>query len=233
MKYTDNQDEIISVCNIRKIYGGKEKVEAIQHADMKVNRGKFYAIMGPSGSGKSTLLHILGLLDNPVSGCIMMENKDISDLCDKEKSKLRMKKIGFIFQFFNLFPHLNARENVIFPMLINNKIASKDRKKVAFGLLEKVGMSHKEKALPRTLSGGEQQRIAIARALANNPECILADEPTGNVDLENENRILEIFRELCKEGKAVVVVTHNQGVADAADEVFYMKNGVLERGEIQ
>lgn len=228
--YLDKKNEVIilgqSIC---KIYESCQVIKAVSEASLTVERGKCYVIMGPSGSGKSTFLHILGLLEDATSGKVIIDNEDIKKMNDEKKSNIRMNKIGFVFQFFYLFPHLNVLENVIFSMIPNNRIPIIERKKLAMQLLDKVGMLQRENHLPSQLSGGEQQRVAIARALANNPECILADEPTGNVDAENEQQILKIFKELCQEGKAVVIVTHNEEVAKMADEVFDMRNGFLNR----
>lgn len=229
-RYLDKKKEsILYGESINKIYENNQSIQAITEASINVERGKCYVIMGPSGSGKSTLLHILGLLEDATSGKVMIENKNIESLNEEEKSNIRMNKIGFVFQFFYLFPHLNVLENVTFSMLPNKKIPVIERRKIALQLLNKVGMIQRKNHLPRQLSGGEQQRVAIARALANNPECVLADEPTGNVDAENEKQILKIFKGLCQEGKAVVIVTHNEVVAEFADEVFDMKNGILFR----
>lgn len=184
-------------------------------------------IMGASGSGKTTLLQLLGLLDTPTGGKLLIKGKSIERIKEKDKAQLRMQTMGFIFQFFHLLPHLKAWENVAFPMMINKVITPSERQIKAYKLLESVGMGHRNEHFPKQLSGGEQQRVAIARALANDPLCLLADEPTGNVDAESEKNIIKILRDLCNEGRSVIVVTHNKMVADAADEIFYMNNGIL------
>lgn len=222
---------LITARKLSRVYAsGQIKVEALKEANLTVERGKFYAIMGPSGSGKTTLLQILGLLDKPTAGELYIEGTPVRDLPEAAMARLRMKKIGFVFQFFHLLPHLKAWENVVFPMLANPDISARERKEKAVALLKSVGLGDRIDHFPKQLSGGEQQRVAIARSLANDPDIILADEPTGNVDAENEQRIIEILKELCTRGKTVIVVTHNEEVGRAADEVFFLNRGLLERG---
>jgi len=182
--------------------------------------------MGPSGSGKTTLLNILGLLDKPTSGKVFFLGRDVSLLGDAEASKFRAKYIGFVFQQFNLIPWLTALENVEIALAIG-KYPRKLRKKRAYELLEMVGLSERAHHRPRELSGGEQQRVAIARALANNPHVILADEPTGNLDSKSGAQIISILKKLSKEGKTVIVVTHNPQIAEVADRILFLRDGVL------
>ena len=214
--------------NITKVYQLKnEEIIAINHFSYKFETGKFYAIMGHSGSGKSTLISILGLIEPDTSGSYVVKGKDISHLKDEELSYLRMKNFGFIFQDFCLDQHLKAYENVILPMVINKKIPQSERKKRALELLDKVGLSNRINHFPSEMSGGEQQRVAIARSLANNPEIILADEPTGNLDYENEKLIFKELKKLSKEDKCIIVVSHSEEVKKYADIIIHIENGKL------
>ena len=218
--------------NITKTYSLKnEQITALNNLTYKFEKGKLYAIMGHSGSGKSTLIKIMGLIEKPTSGKYTINNTDISTLNDKELSLLRMKHIGFIFQEFYLNDHLKAYENVILPMLINPEIPKNDRQKRALSLLELVGLQERINHFPKELSGGEKQRIAMARALANDPEIILADEPTGNLDEENETIIFNYLKELSEKGKCVIVVSHSDNVKKYADEILIIQKGKLETHE--
>lgn len=214
--------------NINKKYRkNSNEINALSNIDVDFEKGKFYAIMGHSGSGKSTLLSIIGLINDFDSGKYFLEDKDIKKLNDIELSKFRMSKIGFIFQDFYLDEHMTSLENVMLPMVINEKIKKSERKTVALDLLKKVNMLERASHLPKELSGGEQQRIAIARALANNPAIILADEPTGNLDVENEKIIFEELKKLSKSGKCVIVVSHSNEVIKYADIVMNIEKGEL------
>ncbi len=204
-----------------------EKIIAIDNVNLKIETGKMYVIMGHSGSGKSTLIQILGLLDNLSDGELYINGQEVSNYSENEKAELRMKEIGFVFQSFYLNPKLTAIENVMLPMYINKDILSKDRRKNALKLLTKFGLEKRVNHYPKELSGGEQQRIAIARALANDPSFILADEPTGNLDVKNEEIVYNTLRSLTNNGKAVVVVSHNDSIKKYADKVFYMNLGKL------
>ena len=220
----------INLKNGNKIFNiGNEKIHALNSVNITIERGKMYAIMGHSGSGKSTLIQILGLLDNLSSGELCINGKDLKKVDENEKAEIRMNEIGFVFQSFYLNPRLKAIENVILPMYINSKINKKERNNRAKELLEKFGLLNRMYHYPKELSGGEQQRIAIARALANNPNYILADEPTGNLDKENEKMVFDILKKLSKEDKGILIVSHNNIVKDYADEVFYMENGNFRR----
>ncbi len=214
--------------NIEKTYStSTEKVIGITNFSYSFEKGKFYAIMGHSGSGKSTLIRILGLMDNATSGKYVINGKDVSKLSDKELSNIRMENIGFIFQDYYLDQNLKAYENVMLPMLINKKIDRSDRKNKAIDLLKNIGLGDRVNHYPKELSGGEQQRVCITRALANNPDYLLGDEPTGNLDEENEIKVLETLKNLSLNGKCVIVVSHSNEVKNYADEVLFIKNGKL------
>jgi putative ABC transport system ATP-binding protein len=202
---------------------GEEDVQALRGVNLIVKEGSFIALMGPSGSGKSTLLHLAGILDVPTRGAVLLNEKNIKEYSIKEQSQLRRKNIGFIFQRFNLMPQLTALENVMLPMI------SPDSKK-AKKLLDKVGLSDKYDRYQTQLSGGEQQRVSIARALANDPSLLLADEPTGELDTKNTKIIMELIRELNEEeGITIVAVTHNPLSAEYANKVIKMQDGNIIR----
>ena len=198
---------------------GKEEAKVLKELNFSVDKGEFVSIMGPSGSGKSTLLYLLGGLDKPTSGTIMLEGQDLSKVKKKEMSKLRRSKIGFVFQFYNLVQNLNVEDNIMLPIILDGKKPKKYEVKLA-EILEIIGLSDKRKSTPRELSGGQQQRVAIARALSYNPDIILADEPTGNLDGETQEEIMLIFRALANEGKCIILVTHSPIVAKSADVVY-------------
>lgn len=219
-------EQIIKLENVGKNFG---KVEALKEVSLSIETGKFYAIKGHSGSGKTTLLSIMGLLQNQGTGNITVCGKKIEVLNEKEKANLRMQHFGFVFQEFHLNETLRAYENVMIPMFINPKIQKADLKIKAFEILQSLGLEERVLHYPKELSGGEKQRVAIARALANNPKCILADEPTGNLDRESETMVLEILKKITKEDKAVVVVTHSEEVLGYADCVFQVNAGTLCR----
>ena len=217
-----------SIClkNLTKIYN--ERVTALKNVSLEIDEGKFIVVMGRSGSGKSTLLQMAGLLDAPNSGDVIINGENVSSMNKNQLAQLRMKTIGFVFQAFHLNPQLKAYENVMLPMLINPEYKTKgDIEKRAKELIDKVGLTQRADHYPSELSGGEQQRVAIARALANDPDFILADEPTGNLDSDNEEAIFGILKELSESGKGVMVTSHNESIIDFADEVYYMKDGVL------
>ena len=203
-------DYIITIKDITKTYKTKKRdVEVLKNIDLTFSLGKFYAIMGPSGSGKSTLFNILGLVDTPSSGAYKINGIDTTKLTDKSSSIIRMNNIGFVFQDFNLDPYLNALENVMMPLYLNKKIKKEDREKISKDILTKLNLENRLEHFPNELSGGEAQRVAIARALVNNPNIILADEPTGNLDEELETEIFKILKSLTKENKCVIVVSHS------------------------
>lgn len=224
----EKYDIIMKLTNVKKIYKTKnQKIYALSNINLEFFNGVFYAIQGQSGSGKSTLIQILGLIDKIDSGAYELYGTNTENFDDLELSNLRMHNIGFVFQDFYLNPTLKAYENVMIPMLINNKIKSKDRKNKALNLLESVGLKERSSHFPKELSGGEQQRVAIARALANNPKIILADEPTGNLDKKNEKIILKKLKELSVAGKCVIVVSHSEYIKEYADIVLQMDNGYI------
>ena len=204
-----------------------EKITAMDNVNLEIKTGKLYVIMGHSGSGKSTLIQILGLLDDLSSGNLYFNGQDVSNISEDEEADIRQKEIGFVFQSFYLNPKLTAIENVMLPMYINKDIESSNRRRKALKLLTNFGLENRINHYPKELSGGEQQRIAIARALANDPSFILADEPTGNLDVKNEEIVYNTLRELANSGKAVVVVSHNESIKKYADKVLYMDLGKL------
>jgi putative ABC transport system ATP-binding protein len=221
-------EPVVELRNVSKTYKMDEtEVRALNKVNLKITRDDFLAIMGPSGSGKSTLLHIMGCLDRPTEGRVTVDGVDVSRLNDSELARLRGTKIGFVFQFFNLYSTLTALENVELPMLIAEKDKTERRKK-AMELLKLVGMEKRADHLPSQLSGGERQRVAIARALTNNPSLILADEPTGNLDSKAGKEVLTILSKLQKqENKTVVIVTHERHIAKHAERIVYLKDGEI------
>lgn len=221
-------DYIITIEDITKTYKTKKRdVEVLKNIDLTFSLGKFYAIMGPSGSGKSTLFNILGLVDTPSSGTYKINGINTTKLTDKSSSIIRMNNIGFVFQDFNLDPYLNALENVMMPLYLNKKIKKEDREKISKDILTKLNLENRLEHFPNELSGGEAQRVAIARALVNNPNIILADEPTGNLDEELETEIFKILKYLTKENKCVIVVSHSSKIKEYADVVYTLKDGKI------
>jgi len=211
--------------NVYKNYRmGNSIIQAVKEINLEIKRGDFIAILGPSGSGKSTLLNLVGALDLATRGNIYLYGIDIEHLEEDDLAQIRGKKIGFVFQTFNLIPTLTALENVMLPMLFQG-VGRKERIDKAKRLLEKVKLSHRINHLPNELSGGERQRVAIARALANDPEIILADEPTGNLDTKTGNEIINMFIELNKEGKTIIIVTHDLEIANKAKKIIKLKDG--------
>ncbi|EAI4194856.1 ABC transporter ATP-binding protein [Campylobacter coli] len=213
--------ELIQIKNLSKKFG---KVKALDNINLNIYKGEWLAIMGPSGSGKSTLLNILSLMDDPSSGKYILDNEDLEQINEEQKITLRREKIGLIFQQFHLIPYLSALENVILSQYYHSSVDEEDAKAV----LEKVGLSHRLSHLPSQLSGGEQQRVCIARALINNPEILLADEPTGNLDEANEKIVLETLQKLKNEGKTIVLITHNPELAKFADRTLILQHGILK-----
>jgi putative ABC transport system ATP-binding protein len=216
--------------NIEKVYKlGEIPVQALSDVSLQLSKGEFVAIMGPSGSGKTTLLNLIGVLDKPTKGEIYINGKNITKLKDRELTGLRRNTVGYIFQFYNLIPVLSAFENVELPMLISGT-PKKEREERAHLLLEKVGLHGREKHRPDELSGGEQQRVAIVRALANKPSVVLADEPTGDLDSKTGKDVMQALRDLSRnEGATVIVVTHDSMVANLASRIFEMKDGRIIR----
>ncbi|OGS01312.1 MAG: macrolide ABC transporter ATP-binding protein [Elusimicrobia bacterium RIFCSPLOWO2_12_FULL_59_9] len=211
--------------DVAKIYGtGATGFEALGGVSFQVRAGEFVAVVGPSGCGKSTLLNILGLLDQPSRGLYALGGREVGTLGDGERSQLRRVKIGFVFQSFNLLPRFSALENVALPMSYAG-MGMEERRARAAGLLDRVGLKSKSLQTPLELSGGERQRVSIARALANSPDVILADEPTGNLDSRSSAEILGLIRELHAQGKTVFLVTHDPGIASSAERVLSIKDG--------
>ena len=219
---------LIKLENVWKIYEfGKIELTVLKDVSLEVAPGAFVVILGPSGSGKSTMLHMVGCLDLPTRGKIFLDNRDISQMSEDELAKNRGQKIGFIFQQFNLLPNLSALENVMMPMIFQGK-SEEERQERAKFLLNSLGLGERIFHRPTELSGGEQQRIAIARALSNNPEIIVADEPTGNLDSTTGKKIMEILVNLHQnEGKTIVVVTHDPTIANYSDQVVNIKDGQI------
>jgi len=215
---------------LRKTYRmGEEDVHALDGVDLTFERDEFAAILGPSGSGKSTLMHILGFMDAPTGGRILFEGEDVSALSSDRRAWYRSNRVGFVFQSFNLLPRLTVLENVALPLLYRDDFADgASRDAAARAALERVGMSHRLAHRPTELSGGERQRVAIARAIVGRPALILADEPTGNLDSRNVERILGLLGELHREGMAVLIVTHDLGVAAHARRVITMRDGRVQ-----
>ena len=222
---------MIKIEKLSKIYGeGEIAVRALDNISFEVKTGEFVAIMGPSGSGKSTLMNILGCLDTPNIGDYFLDNMKVSELSEKKLAKIRNKKIGFIFQTFNLLPRLSAQKNVEQPMIYKG-IPRKERENKAKMVLEEVGLGERINHKPSELSGGQRQRVAIARSLVNDPQIILADEPSGNLDSESEEDILEILTNLNQSGITVIMVTHDKKVAQYSERVVYFRDGKIIREE--
>jgi putative ABC transport system ATP-binding protein len=220
----------VQVENVEKIYKlGEIPVQALKDVSLELQKGEFVAIMGPSGSGKTTLLNLIGVLDKPTKGKIYIDGRDITKLKEKELTRLRRSTVGYVFQFYNLIPVLSAFENVELPMLIAG-MPKKEREERAHQLLEKVGLAGRENHRPDELSGGEQQRVAIVRALSNKPSVVLADEPTGDLDSKTGKEVMQALRDLSSnEGATVIVVTHDPMVADMASRIFEMRDGRIIR----
>lgn len=221
---------LIDLQDVKKHYKmGENTVKAVDGVSIKIEKGDFVAIMGPSGSGKSTMMNLVGSLDLATEGEIYLGGKDIEHLSESDLAQLRGKKIGFIFQSFNLIPNLTAKENIMLPMLFQGT-TREQREKKAEELLKMVELQDREDHYPNQLSGGQQQRVAIARALANNPEVILADEPTGNLDTKTGEMVMNFLEKLNKQGKTIIMVTHDPLRAQAhAKKVYWLKDGKVEK----
>ncbi len=216
---------ILELQNVSKIYKlGEETLYAVNNVNLQIKKGEFISIVGPSGSGKSTLMHLIGILDTPTSGKIIIDNQNVALLKEKQLAKIRNKKIGFIFQSFNLLQRTTALSNVELPMIYAG-IKSNLRQQIAKQKLNDVGLGQKLKNKPNQLSGGQQQRVAIARALVNNPDIILADEPTGNLDSKSGKEIMEILENLVTKGHTVIIVTHDEELAREAKRIIQIKDG--------
>ncbi|WP_300811028.1 ABC transporter ATP-binding protein, partial [uncultured Acetatifactor sp.] len=219
--------KILEVQNLCKTYGkGEARVQALDHVSFSVGKGEFIAIVGESGSGKSTLLNVVGALDNPTSGKVLIDGKDIFSMPEKKLTVFRRQNIGFIFQSFNLIPELNVEQNITFPLLLDYQ---KPDQRYVEELLGILGLKERRKHLPSQLSGGQQQRVAIGRALAARPAIIMADEPTGNLDSKNSQEVITLLKSMsAKYRQTILMITHNENHADATDRVLRMTDGRLE-----
>lgn len=222
------ESNIIELKNLSKHYEmGENIVKALDGIDVKIKKGDFIAIVGPSGSGKSTMMNMIGALDLATKGEIFLDDEDIENLEESELAQIRGRKIGFVFQTFNLIPTMTAMENVMLPMTFQG-LGGEEKLERAEEILKKVGLEHRKNHFSNELSGGEMQRVAIARALANNPEVILADEPTGNLDSKTGKEIMKIFTDLNKKGKTIILVTHDLDLIKYATKVLKLRDGRLE-----
>lgn len=217
---------IIETCGLCKTFQlGEVGIEVLRDINLNIDRGEFISIMGPSGSGKSTLLYLLGGLDSPTSGRILVDGRELSSMKDKEQSIMRRRGIGFVFQFYNLIPNLTVEENILLPVLLDGKRA-KDYRVALNEILEIVELADRRRHTPRELSGGQQQRVAIARALINSPEIILADEPIGNLDSKTGMEVMELLKRINREkNKTIVQVTHSMEAAGYSQRIIYVKDG--------
>ena len=218
---------IVELRDICKDYQqGKEPVRVLKNVNLTVDRGEYLAIMGPSGSGKTTLMNLIGCLDVPTSGEYILDGKNLRDLSDNALADIRNRHIGFVFQSFHLLPKMDALDNVALPLLYAG-VPQKERRQRAKEALEAVGLGDRLDFLPNQLSGGQCQRVAIARAIAGKPDLLLADEPTGALDTKSGNQIMDIFRQLSNEGMTIIMITHEQAIADCADKIYYILDGEL------
>lgn len=219
---------IIELENIQKSYYlGKQELKVLKGISLEIFKNEYVALMGPSGSGKSTLMNILGCLDSPTAGRYVLNGEDVSKMPDDDLADVRNKEIGFVFQQFNLLPRLTAAENVALP-LIYNGTTKKTRTELALEMLDKVGLADRSHHKPNELSGGQNQRVAIARALVNNPSIILADEPTGNLDSKTSVEIMNIFDKIQADGNTVILVTHEEDIAEFAHRIIRLRDGLIE-----
>ncbi|MBV1819174.1 ABC transporter ATP-binding protein [Anaerosalibacter bizertensis] len=222
--------EVVRVENLCKVYGtGEMKVNAVDNINLTINQGEFVAIVGPSGSGKSTLLHLLGGVDRPSSGKVIVDGTDIYSLSEEELAIFRRRKVGFIFQFYNLVPVLDVEENILLPLLLDNKKV--DRKYID-ELISILGLNERKNHLPNELSGGQQQRVSIGRALAYSPSIVLADEPTGNLDSQNSKEIVDLLKlSVQKYNQTLVLITHDLDIASQADRIITIEDGSIVKDE--
>jgi len=223
--------EILRAENVSKVYRGEHEVQALDQVNLSVEKGSLLAIVGDSGSGKSTLLHILGGVDRPTSGRVFVQGTDITELRQSQMSVFRRRNIGIIYQFFNLIPNINVRKNICLPLLLDERVPDEDYYQE---VIQTLGIADKQRRFPNELSGGEQQRVAIARSLINRPAVILADEPTGNLDRRNTKEIVSLFKLVNKSFKAtIILITHDEKVALACEKVCTMVDGRLYEGDVR
>jgi len=223
---------MIEIENLTKTYkNGNVEVEALKEVSFKIEKGEILSIMGPSGSGKSTLMNLLGFLDTPTSGNYYLRGNDVSNLGENELAELRNDYVGFVFQQFNLLGRTTVLHNVELPLIYGGH-KKKERKKIAKELLEKVGLGHRLEHFPNEISGGQKQRVAVARALANNPDLILADEPTGNLDTDTGESIMDLFHDLNEQGHTIVLVTHEEKIAEHAERKISLIDGEIKKDEV-
>lgn len=221
-------EKLVEIKDVCKIYNpGENEVHALDHVNLTIGEGEFVAIIGQSGSGKSTLMNMLGCLDTPTSGKYFLHGQDVSHMTDDEQSDVRNREIGFIFQGFNLIPSLTAMENVELP-LIYRGVGKKERDRLADAALNSVGLEKRKTHRPSEMSGGQQQRVAIARAIAQAPPILLADEPTGNLDTGSTKEVFSIIKRLYKEGRTVIVITHDPGIANQAKRIITISDGQIK-----
>ena len=220
-------DAIIKTVDLRKVYEGRVRTEALRGISFEIERGKYICIAGPSGHGKSTLLHVVGALDRPTSGRVFLDGIDVTRLSDNRLADIRAKRIGFVFQFFNLIPNLTIVDNIELSLMFGGFPESKQEGR-ARELLTVLGLEDKLDATPSELSGGQQQRVAVARALANDPDILLMDEPTGNLDSASEAEVLKYIDVVHQRGKTIVIVTHSEKIAKRAEGVVYLEDGRIK-----
>ncbi len=226
------EEEVIKVSNISKFYQmGNETIKALNGVSLSIKKNEYVAIMGPSGSGKSTLMNILGCLDTPTEGSYILNKQEVASMTDNQLAEIRNKEIGFIFQTFNLLPRLSSLENVSMP-LVYAGISKKIRNEKAKKILTEVGLGDRGKHKPNELSGGQRQRVAVARALINDPSIILADEPTGNLDSKTSIEIIKLFQDIHQNGNTVLMVTHEEDIAQHAHRIIRLKDGLIDVDEI-
>lgn len=224
-------NKVIEIKGIRRNFQlGQEVVKVLKGIDLEIEQGEYVAFMGPSGSGKSTLMNLLGCLDTPTSGSYILNGKDVSQMSDDELAEIRNKEIGFVFQTFNLLPRTTALDNVALPMIYAGK-SKEDRNKRAAEVLKNVGLADRMDHKPNQLSGGQRQRVAVGRALVNHPSIILADEPTGNLDSKTSVEIMNLFDEIHAAGNTVILVTHEEDIAEHAHRIIRLRDGIIEKDE--
>jgi lipoprotein-releasing system ATP-binding protein len=225
--FMNDRSNIIEIRNLSKVYPGGVEVRALDGIDLDIKRGEFLSIIGPSGSGKSTLLHMIGILDTPTSGTINIDGRVVTDMSEKERSKARNEILGFVFQYHHLLPDFTALENVMMPLLIGG-MNKKAARKAASVLLEDVGLADRMDHLPSQLSGGQAQRVSVARALANNPGIVIGDEPTGNLDTRSSDMIYDLLRDLNhNKGQTFILVTHDEKMAKKTDRIIRLVDGKI------